>query len=142
MNVRNFSLIIGIAFLAAGVLGFVPALVWPAPAGAPHVGINAFHGYLLGLFPVNLMHNLVHLAIGAWGIAAWRGMTSARTFSRTLAVLYGVLAVMGLMPATNTLFGLAPIHGYDVWLHAATAILAAYFGWMWKAGAATPRTAH
>ena len=129
MTVRNFSLIAGIAYLAAGVLGFVPAFLWPAPDGAPPLGINGFYGYLLGLFPVNLMHNLVHLAIGAWGVAAARSMSGARIYAKSIAVLYGLLAVMGLIPTLNTLFGLAPIHGHDVWLHAATALVAAYFGW-------------
>src|SRR5437868_5387170 len=133
MTARNFALVIGIVYLAAGVLGFVPALITPPPADAPAVGIHAFHGYLLGLFPVNFMHNLVHLAIGAWGVAASRSMSGARTYSKTLAVLYGVLAVMGLIPALNTMFGLAPIHGNDVWLHAVTALIAAYFGWYSRA---------
>ena len=129
MTVRNFSLIAGIAYLAAGVLGFIPAFLWPAPDSAPPLGINGFYGYLLGLFPVNLMHNLVHLAIGAWGVAAARSMSGARIYAKSIAVLYGLLAVMGLIPMLNTLFGLAPIHGHDVWLHAATALIAAYFGW-------------
>ena len=142
MTIRNFSLIIGILFLAAGVLGFVPALLVPPPGDAPQLGLTGFYGYLLGLFPVNFMHNLVHIAIGAWGIAAARSVGGARAFSKTLAVFYGLLAVMGLIPATSTMFGLVPIHGYDVWLHAGTAILAAYFGWMWKpAGPASTRTA-
>lgn len=129
MTARNFALIIGIVYFVAGVLGFVPPLIFPAPDTAPGIGITAFYGYLLGLFAVNFMHNLVHLAIGAWGIAASRTMGGARAFSKTLAVLYGVLAVMGLIPALNTMFGLAPLHGHDVWLHAGTAALAAYFGW-------------
>ena len=100
------------------------------PADAPGVGVTSFYGYLLGLFPINLMHNLVHLAIGAWGIAAARSMTGARTYAKGLAIIYGILAVMGLIPALNTVFGLVPIHGHDVWLHAGTAIIAAYFGWV------------
>ena len=36
---------------------------------------------------------------------------------------------MGLIPGLNTVFGLVPIRGHDVWLHAASAILGAYFGW-------------
>jgi hypothetical protein len=132
MTPRNFALIIGIAYLAVGILGFVPALLRPAPDSAPHVGITAFHGYLLGLFAVNLLHNAVHLAIGAWGIAASRTAPRARTYAKTLAIFYGALAVMGLVPGLNTLFGLVPIHGHDVWLHAATALAAAYFGWVWK----------
>jgi Domain of unknown function (DUF4383) len=129
MTARNFALVFGIAFIAAGILGFVPALISPPPADAPSLSVTSFYGYLLGLFPVNLMHNLAHLAIGAWGIAAARSFTGARMYAKGLAIIYGVLAVMGLIPALNTLFGLAPIHGHDVWLHAGTAIIAAYFGW-------------
>ena len=39
-----------------------------------------------------------------------------------------LLTVMGLIPGLNTTFGLIPIHGNDVWLHALIAIAAAYFG--------------
>ena len=35
---------------------------------------------------------------------------------------------MGLIPVLNTTFGLVPLFGHDVWLHAGTAALAAYFG--------------
>ena len=87
------------------------------------------YGYLLGLFPVNVLHSAVHLAIGAWGIAAWRGMSDPQVYARSLALFYGALAVMGLIPGMNTLFGMLPIHGHDVWLHAGTAAIAAYFGW-------------
>ena len=49
-------------------------------------------------------------------------------YARSLAVLYGVLGIMGLIPGLNTLFGLVPLHGHDVWLHLGTAAVAAYFG--------------
>jgi hypothetical protein len=55
--------------------------------------------------------------------------SSARTYARSLAVLYGVLGIMGLVPGLNTVFGLLPLHGHDVWLHLGTAAVAAYFGW-------------
>jgi len=32
------------------------------------------------------------------------------------------------VPATNTLFGLVPIYGADVWLHLVLGAVAAYFG--------------
>jgi hypothetical protein len=80
------------------------------------------------LFPVNWLHNFVHLGIGFWGWTASRSTGSARKFARGLAFLYGGLAVMGLIPVLNTTFGLVPIFGHDVWLHAGTAAIAAYFG--------------
>jgi hypothetical protein len=130
MTIRTFALVAGIVYLVAGVLGFIPPLLSPPPANAPTVGITAFYGYLLGLFPVNFMHDLVHLAIGGWGIAASRRTGTARTYAKGLAILFGILTIMGVLPGLNTVFGLAPIYGHDVWLHAVTALVAAYFGWV------------
>lgn len=129
MNTRTFALIFGIAYLAAGLMGFIPALLRPPASDAPPTSFTLLYGELLGLFPVNILHSLVHVAIGAWGLAAWRATTSAKVYGRSLALLYGVLAVMGLIPGMNTLFGMLPMHGHDVWLHAGTAAIAAYFGW-------------
>jgi hypothetical protein len=47
-----------------------------------------------------------------------------------VAVIYALLTVMGLVPALYTTFGLIPLYGNDVWLHAVLALVAAYFGWM------------
>jgi hypothetical protein len=43
-------------------------------------------------------------------------------------VVYAVLTVAGLIPGLNTLFGLVPLFGHDIWLHALITIAAAYFG--------------
>jgi hypothetical protein len=129
MKTSTFALIFGLAYLAAGLLGLVPAMLVPPPADAPPTTLAVLYGYLFGLFPVNLVHTLVHLAIGVWGIAAWSGRASSAAYARGLAVLYGVLAVMGLLPMTNTVFGMIPIHSHDVWLHGVTAVIAGYFGW-------------
>jgi hypothetical protein len=142
MTTRTFALVAGIVYLAVGVLGFIPQLLSPPPSNAPSVGITAFYGYLLGLFPVNFMHNLVHLAIGAWGIAASRRTGTARAYARGLAIIFGILTIMGVIAGLNTVFGIAPIHGHDVWLHGVTALIAAYFGWVVRTTAvAETRTA-
>jgi Domain of unknown function (DUF4383) len=52
----------------------------------------------------------------------------SRLYAETLAVWLGFLAILGLIPIANTLFGLMPIYGNDVWLHLGTAVAAAYFG--------------
>jgi hypothetical protein len=38
--------------------------------------------------------------------------------------------VAGLVPGLNTMFGLVPLFGNDIWLHALLAGIAAYFGWV------------
>jgi hypothetical protein len=139
--IRQFALIFGIIYLVVGVLGFVPGLVQPAP-NAPPVAADAIHGRLLWLFPINILHNIVHLLIGAWGILGWRSLSGAILFSRGVAIIYGLLAILGLIPATNTLFGFVPIYDHDVWLHAVSALIAAYFGFIapggQRSGASTP----
>jgi hypothetical protein len=132
MTTRTFSLVVGIVFLLVGLLGFIDALKSLPPADAPTLSVSAGYGYLLGLFPVNMLHNFVHLGIGAWGLTSYRNYPAARTFTYGLMIFYGALAVMGLIPVLNTTFGLIPIFGHDVWLHALTALAAAYF---WRAPA-------
>lgn len=135
MRTATFALFIGIAFLSAGLLGLMPAALTPPPPEAPPVRVTLLYGYLLGLFPVNVIHTAVHIVVGAWGIFAWRAehyrhvLSSPKTFARTLAILYAALAVLGIIPGMGAFFGLVPVHGNDVWLHAGTAALAAYFGW-------------
>ena len=77
-----------------------------------------------------MVHHLVHLLVGVLGIAAYRAFDTARLYARGLAIVYGVLTVMGLISAANlyTMFGLTPLFSHYVWLHAGTAIIAAYLG--------------
>lgn len=131
MATRYFALIFGIIYALVGILGFIPAAIEAPPAHAPqHIAVDSLYGYLLGLFPVNIVHSLIHLAVGIWGIYAYRSFVNSRTYARALAIIFGVLAVMGLIPLLSTTFGLAPLFGHDVWLHAITALVAAYFGWV------------
>jgi hypothetical protein len=128
---RYFALLFGIVFLAVGILGFVPGVMtMPQAPQAGDVAVNTDFGRLLGLFPVNVLHNLVHVLFGIWGLAAYRSYGAARTYGRAVAIIYAVFTVMGLIPGLNTTFGLVPLYGNDVWLHALLAIVAAYFGFV------------
>ena len=118
----------GVIYILVGILGFIPGV---NIMRMPEMGITAgtSYGYLLGLFPVNLVHNSVHLAIGIWGVTSAGTFANARTYARSLAVILGILTIAGFFTGFNTLFGLAPLFGNDVWLHALSAIVAAYVGW-------------
>jgi hypothetical protein len=134
MNMRDlrldkFALYYGILFVVVGILGFIPGLVIAPPINAPKIAIETGYGWFLGLFAVNMAHNLVHLAIGAWGIMSAKDSHQSLVFARGVTIIYGLLTILGMIPATSTLFGLAPIFGHDVWLHALSALVAAYFGY-------------
>jgi hypothetical protein len=130
MATRYFALAAGIVYVLVGLFGFVPGATQSPPAGSPSLAVDTGYGYLLGVFPVNVLHNIVHLAVGILGVVAYRDFDWARTFGRGLAIFYGILTIMGLIPGLDTTFGLIPIFGHDVWLHALTAAVAAYFGFM------------
>lgn len=126
---QYFALVMGIAFVLAAIGGFLPGItLMPVPDDAHHLAIEHSHGYLLGLFPVNAIHNLFHLVAGIFGLIAHRRYSSSRAYCRGLAVVLGALTILGMFPHTSTLFSVMPIHGHDVWLHGLEAIVAAYLG--------------
>ena len=127
MNTRTFAMIFGIVFLAVGVLGFVPSVVQNSTGDGLHQ-----HGMLLGLFMISPLHNAAHLIFGLWGLAASRSTGGAIAYFKAVAVVYALLTVLGLIASTADLFGMIPLMGYDVYLHAALAIIAAYFGFVNK----------
>lgn len=131
MEARNFARISGIFFLAIGILGFVPGIVSAAVSQPdPPLVVDAGYGYLMGLFPVNILHNVVHLTVGIWGVTSSRSYKGALVYSQGLAIFYSLLAVMGIIPVLSTTMGLIPIFGHDVLLHLITASIAAYYGFV------------
>ena len=130
MTSRRFAQFVGVLFLAVGLLGFIPGVVsTPHPNAVPGLFADEGYGLLFGLFPVNWIHNLVHLGVGIAGISFAWSVSKARGFARGLTWFYGILAVMGVIPPLSMAFGLIPLHGWDVWLHGGTAALAAYYGY-------------
>ena len=107
-TVQRAALIFGVVFILIAILGFLASgsSMDPDPTSAPRI---------LGLFPVNLVHNGVHLGFGIWGLLASRVYEGARNFGRIGGILYLILAAVGV--AVPDGFGLVPLGGHDVWLH-------------------------
>jgi hypothetical protein len=118
----------GIIFLAVSALGF-------AAGGGGHPMLHMAPGLLLGLFPVNVLHNVVHMAFGLWGVVAGRSAARSVTYALGSGAAYLVLAICGMI--TPSLLGMVPIGGYDVVLHLALAVGLAGAGFwaMWFAPA-------
>ena len=108
-TVQRAALIFGVVFIVVAILGFLASgsSMDPDPTNAPKI---------LGLFPMNLVHNGVHLGFGIWGLLASRVYEGARNFGRIGGILYLILAAVGV--AVPDGFGLVPLGGHDVWLHA------------------------
>jgi hypothetical protein len=133
MNSRAFALVLAIGFGLLGIAGLVPGMTHSIPSDAPPLAVSQGYGLVLGLFPVNILNTLVHLLFGVLGLAAYAGTFAAVSYARFVAVAYGLLAVMGLIPGLNTTFGFVPLYGADVALHAVIAAASGYFGFAARA---------
>ena len=67
---RTVCLVLGAVYILVGILGFIPGVAEEV-AGVDEM--ESATALLLGIFPINLLHNIVHLVIGAvllWGATA------------------------------------------------------------------------
>jgi hypothetical protein len=114
---RQFAQVFGAVYLIIGVLGFIQPLILKSS--------------LLGLFPINYLHDAVHIILGIWGLASAGSMASAVTFCRYFAGILLVLGVYGLLGWSSPLptDDIVPLGGYDSILHLSSGLIAAYFGW-------------
>jgi|SRR5690348_1331028 len=127
-SIQRVATVSGILFLVVSAVGF-------AIGAAGHPMMNMSTGMLLGLFPVNVLHNAVHMLFGIWGIWAGRKAGRAVAYALGSGAAYLVLAVCGMI--TPVLLGIVPIGGYDVVLHLVLAVALAGSGFwaMWFAPA-------
>src|SRR5947207_7904162 len=102
MKPSTFALVFGIVFLVMGLMGLIPLFLVPPPIDAPPTSFTLLYGYLLGLFPVNLLHSVLNIVVGAWGLSAWSGRSSETSFARGVAIIFGALTVMGMLPLLKT----------------------------------------
>jgi hypothetical protein len=127
---RYFALFFGMIYVVIGIVGFIPGLHTMAPASAPHMDQTASYGYLFGLFPINALHNALHIVVGLAGIAAFPRFSLARAYCILVFLLFGLLTVMGFIPQLDTAWGWVPLFSGDTWLHAATSISGAFFAFV------------
>jgi hypothetical protein len=105
---RTLALFLGLAYLGLGALGLMP-------------------GALAGLLPANPALAIVHLAMGAWGVASHLGRASPAAYARAAALVFAVLSLVGMLSGVERLpIGL---HGPSVWLHLFTAAAAGFVAW-------------
>ena len=129
MNIRRFAMWSGVLMLAIGIISLIPNLS-QSSATLPALKLDTSYGLFLGLFAMNIMNKAALIAFGFWGMMAARApsLNSPITFSRTVAIVMGAAAVLGLIPQTRTFFGYWPLFGAEVVMHAAFAALGTYFG--------------
>lgn len=120
------AVLAGLAFLALGVAGFVPAL-------SPQ-------GLLFGYFAVNPSQNMFHIATGILGLLLGAaGEAVSVTYFRLVGIVYGLAVVLGLFAGrSGEVMGLA-VNAPGQVLHAAVAWIAVYLGFFRDRGARNGR---
>jgi len=110
MSARVISIILGIVFIAAGILGFVPGQKIVAAEDA--------------IFRVDFNHNLVHLASGILLLILPSIMGGKQTLL-LVGVVYAAVAVLGFLHPTDAwlISGQIAMNDADRYLHAALAAI-------------------
>ncbi len=131
MNAPTLARILGSLLLIAGIAGLLPWTAPVAPPDAPVIALDGLYRFIAGVFPVNAAADALHLIFGVWAFIAAMSFGSAVAFCRATTWVYLILVVFGAVPlfAFYTLFGAAPIFGWDVGLHALIVVVAAYGGY-------------
>jgi hypothetical protein len=117
---QKLALLFGVAFLGAGVLGFIPGIT--QNLGDIEFAGNDSPAELLGIFQVSILHNIVHLLFGIAGIALSRTTANAKMYLLYSGVIYVVLFVYGLLVSDSDDANFVPANNADDWLHLALAI--------------------
>ena len=107
---RTVAAVFGAVYVFAGLAGFV--LETP----------------LFGLFDVNLLHNVVHILIGAILLYGSTTTPAAVMTTRGVGALLVVLGILGI-PFPDG-FEIVPLGGNDIWLHLATGAILLVAGFL------------
>ena len=119
-SLQTAALVTGVVFLVVGVAGFIPGITTDYDT-LRFLGPES-EAMLLGIFQVSILHNLVHLAFGIWGVAASQAFSGSRTFLIGGGSIYAVLWVYGLVVGHDSEANFVPLNNADDWLHLGLAV--------------------
>ncbi len=107
---KNIVLVLGIILALVGILGF-------------------FNNPVIGLFPVNGLHNIVHLLTGILAIVfASMSVSAAKMFSKVFGYVYLLVAILGFV-APAFMMSLLAIESFDNILHLLLAVVFLWLGY-------------
>lgn len=126
-NAQTFARVFGAVYVLVGIAGFIGALG----------GTTSQEGNeLLGIFGITLVHNIVHLGVGAAFLLGSSTDAAARSTSIAIGAVYLLVGVVGLI-GIAFVDDLLHINLADNLLHLGTGALALYFGMAGKGSAVT-----
>jgi hypothetical protein len=121
-----YCLLAGVLLLLAGAFGFLADASFDTSGATDADRVGNADGQLQGDgflgFEVNAWHNIVHVLSGVVLLAAFRRRGTARAVALAFGLVYGVVAVVGLIDGSDVL-GFIPVNAADNVLHIALSAL-------------------
>jgi hypothetical protein len=121
-----YCLLAGLGLLLAGIFGFLADASFDTGGSADTDRLGNADGQLQGDgflgFEVNAWHNIVHILSGLVLLAAFRRRGPAKAVAIAFGVVYGIVALIGLIDG-NDVLGIIPVNGADNVLHIALSAL-------------------
>lgn len=117
---RTFARLVGVVFLAVGVLGFIPGIT--SNLSDITFATHDSPAELLGIFSVNILHNFVHILFGVLGLAAARDARLSRTYLVGGGAVYLVVWLYGVVVDLGSGANFIALNTADNWLHLALGI--------------------
>lgn len=112
--IRIIAVLFGISFIFAGMAGFMPAFTT--------------NGALFGIFEVNSMHNMIHLASGVLAIMAATRYRFTRLYFLVFGAIYTVVAILGFARGGDLY--LMHVNMADNFLHLGIGVISLFLGYL------------
>lgn len=112
--IRIMAIVFGVGFIFAGVAGFLP--------------IFYMDDLLFGLFQVDAMHNIVHLASGIIAIMAATQYKYSIWYFKIFGIVYGLVTIAGFVWQGDLGFMMMHMNMADNILHTVISVIALYLG--------------
>jgi len=111
--IHTIAMLVGFAFLLAGIGGFVPGVT-------THAGDITLYGrespaMLLGMFQVSVVHNVIHLVFGVAGLVM--AETAPKAYLVRGGVIYLLTWLYGVAIDRVSDLNVVPLDDADNWLH-------------------------
>jgi hypothetical protein len=114
---RVYAGVIGATLVVAGIIGFFYEGEFTSNEGVRDA--------VFGILDVNGWHNLVHLATGALGLAAFAaGVRASRNYAIGLGIVYLLVAIWGfILGDGESILSIIPVNTEDNVLHTLIGVL-------------------
>jgi hypothetical protein len=113
-DIQKAAMLFGIVFLVVGIAGFIPGIT------TDYDRLTTFDdegAKVLGLFGVNILENIAHLAFGVAGLALASSWAGSKNYFIWGGLIYLVLWIYGVVIDHSSSANFLGVNSAGDWLH-------------------------